>query len=89
MSHKTVYKCARKMPGCWVNNHSARFVDDQHILVLIINIQIHRLCQDVERFRFRYSDGHLITRLNFIIRFHRASVHDNLSVFYPLLNLGS
>ena len=67
MPKQTVDQRMIRIPRSWMNNHAFGFIDDNHIVIFVHNIQFHFL-----RLRFQ----------RFILRQRHIAGFDLIAVFY-------
>ncbi|MNP54638.1 hypothetical protein D3C76_1492100 [compost metagenome] len=75
------------MARSWMHNHSARFVNDDHIRILIGNVKRDRFRCQLRRGRLRNGNGDFISGCEFVVGFDRTSSNRYIPAFNPLLHL--
>ena len=79
--HQAVDQRAAVVAGGGMDYHALRLVDENNILVLVENVQIHLFGHDLRFCGFRSRDLHHIPWENPVTAFFRLSVDQNAAVF--------
>ena len=87
MRQQAVDQRAIRMPRRWMHHHALGFVDDNHLVIFVHNIQWHRF-----RFGFQWRrrwriKADLVTELNFFLAFGSLAIKLNQTRREPFLHL--
>ena len=78
MVHEAVYKGMAVMSGSRMDHHSFRLVDEDKVLVLIENIQVHGLCVDFRLHGLRHFQLNPVIFLHDIACLYALAVNQDL-----------
>ena len=86
MGHNRIYQCSLIMPGSRMYHHSFGLINDQHIFILIKNIQRNILRNNIRFTGIRNLQMNSVVFPDLIIGFGSLIPNCNLSIFQKFLN---
>jgi hypothetical protein len=86
---QSIDECAAEVARTGMNNKSARFVDDNDVLVFEQDRNGNIFGKNFSRFRFGSIDGNYVSFGESMSRFHSHSINENSPIFDPLLQSGT
>ena len=87
--HQSVYKRARIMPGRRMDHHALGLIHQDHIAVLIKDIQGDVFSQDLRLPRLRHLKGQPVAFRHPVTGLYRTAVCKNAAGFHELLEKGT
>ena len=75
------------MPRRGMHYHSGRFIDDDHIIILINDIQGNVFWFQINGLRFFRYDAHHITHLKLVLGFNGLPINGDVTILNPFLQL--